>query len=37
MSSMVAVASCNVSGSLDIQFPTATAGTASYTLVIYGT
>jgi hypothetical protein len=37
MSSMVAVGSCNVSGSLDIQFPNATAGTASYTLVMYGT
>jgi hypothetical protein len=37
MSSMVAVASCNVFGSLDIQFPTATAGTAFYTLVMYGT
>jgi hypothetical protein len=36
MSSMVAVASCNVLGSLDIQFPTATAGTASFTLVMYG-
>ena len=37
MSSMVAVGSCNVSGSLDIQFSNATAGTASYTLVLYGT
>jgi len=37
MSSMVAVASCNEVGSIDIALLTATSGTASYTLVLYGT